>query len=162
MKKSQQHTIDFLFPIALFFVFSAAAVLVLLLAANIYQGVAASSSASFEQETTLSYLAGKIRQNDAGGTHAIYLTKFDSCDCLAIEQSYNGSSYITYIYETDGEVKELFLQAGVEASAASGTTIMQVEDLEMEEVSDGLFRFTCTSENGTADSIFISVHSESY
>lgn len=160
MNKSPQHTVDLLFPIALFFIFSATALTVLLLSANIYQGIVTSSGSSFEQETTLSYLAGKIRQNDANGTDGIYLTQFDSLDCLALEQDYDGVSYVTYIYERNGEVKELFLQKGVEASASIGTTLMQVKELNMEEVSEGLFRFTCVSQDGTSDSILISVHSE--
>lgn len=160
MKRSRQHTIDFLFPIALFFVFSATALIVLLLAANLYQGITTRSNASFEQETTLSYLAGKIRQNDSAGESRIYLTQFDSYDCLAIEQVFDEQTYITYIYEAEGELKELFLQAGVNASAASGTTLMQIRDLHMEEVSDNLFRFTCSSEDGSSDSLLISVNSE--
>ena len=134
--------------------------MVLLLAANIYQSVVNSSNNSFEQETTLAYIAGKIRQNDAGGTDAVYLTEFDSYDCLAIEQDYANSSYVTYIYEADGELKELFLQEGVEASAAAGTTIMEVANLEMQEISDGLLQFTCTSKDGTSDSILVSIHSD--
>ena len=160
MKRSHQHTIDFLFPIALFFVFSATALMVLLLSANIYQSVVNSSNTSFEQGTSLAYITGKIRQNDAGGTNTVYITEFHSYDCLAIEQEYAGNSYVTYIYEAEGELKELFLQKGVEASAAAGTTVMEAADLKMQEVSDGLFQFTCTSKNGTSDSVLVSVHSD--
>ena len=88
MKQSHQHTIDFLFPIALFFVFSATALIVLLFAANIYQGIVSSSATQFEQTTFLSYVTNKIRQNDEGGTEHIYLDTFDGYDALAIEQTY--------------------------------------------------------------------------
>ena len=64
MKKYSQHTIDFLFPIALLFVFTASSLLVLLLASNIYQHIVRDSQSSFEQGTTLTYITNKLRQND--------------------------------------------------------------------------------------------------
>ena len=160
MKQTQQHAIDFLFPIALFFVFSATALLALLLAANIYHGVVTDSNTSFEQGTALSYLTEKIRQNDTEGCDRIYISQFDGCDALAISQTYGGASYTTYIYESDGDLKEIFLQDGVQATAQTGTTIMEITDLQMEELSEGLFRFTCTSSDGTSDSVIIGLHSE--
>lgn len=160
MKKSSQHTIDLLFPITLFFVFSVSILIVLLLSANIYQKNINDSNSTFETGTTLSYLTEKIRQNDIGGTEQIYLTTFDGCDALAISHEYEEHTFTTYIYEVNGELKEIFLQEGVEASAESGTTIMEVNHLEFNELSDGLFQFVCTSTNGISDSVIISVHSE--
>lgn len=160
MKKAYQHTIDFLFPIALFFVFSASSLIVLLLAANIYQNIVSDSQSAFEQGTTLTYITNKLRQNDTQGTEHIYLTQFDGYDALAIEQEYNEQSYITYIYEADGYLKEIFMQKDVTALAKNGTTIMEIFDLTMNELSDGLFQFTCTSTDGTSDSIIVSLHSQ--
>lgn len=159
MKKSTQHTIDFLFPITLFFVFSVSALVVLLLAANLYQGIIKDSNAAFETGTTLSYITEKIRQNDSGGTENIYLDQFDGCDALAIKHQYEENAFTTYIYEFDGELKEIFLQDGVEASAQSGTSIMEIDHLEMKELSKGLFQFRCTSTDGSFDSVIISIRS---
>ena len=160
MKQLQQHTIDFLFPIALFFVFSAAALTVLLFAANIYQGIVTSSATQFEQTTSLSYITNKIRQNNAGGAERIYLDTFDGYEALAIEQTYDDASFITYIYEAEGELREIFLQKGVEASANSGTTIMEVNDFKMNEIDDGLFKFGCLSTDGIENSVIVNIHSE--
>ena len=160
MKKNNQHSIDFIFPVTLFFIFSTTALIVLLLAANLYQGIVRNSAAEFEKGTTLSYIAGKIRQNDSGGTDCIYLDTFDGCRALAIEQAYGDRVFVTYIYEADGQLKEIFLPEDVSATADAGTTIMEVSGLQMEELSDGLLQFTCTAEDGTTDSIIISVHSD--
>ena len=160
MKRFQQHTIDFLFPIALFFVFSATALIVLLFAANVYQGIVTDSANQFEQSTSLSYITTKIRQNDTEGTSRIYLDTFNGYDALAIEQTYGESAFVTYIYEADGELKEIFLKEGVTASAQSGTTIMKTNDLIMNEIAEGLFKFSCTSDDGTQDSVIVSLHSE--
>ena len=159
MKKSFQHTIDFLFPIALFFVFSSTAIVVLLLSANIYKGVVGDSERNFESGTALSYITQKIRQNDDSGASSIYLSEFDSINALAIAHEYDEQTYITYIYEIDGELKESFLQEGVKASANAGTTIMEVGNLEITKVSDNLLNLSCDSKSGDSMSTLINIHS---
>lgn len=159
MNKSSQHTIDFLFPIALFFVFTSTALLLLLLAANVYQKVVTESEVQFEQSTALSYISGKIRHNDQDGIDNIEISSFDGCEALAIKQLHNDVTYTTYIYEFDGKLKEIFLQDGVKGSAESGTTILDVKDLKIEKVSDNLFCFSCTSDDGSSNSVIIGVHS---
>ena len=160
MKKNNQHSIDFIFPVTLFFIFSTAALIVLLLAANLYQGIVRDSAAEFEKGTTLSYITSKIRQNDSGGTDSIYLDEFNGYDALAIEQTHGDRVFVTYIYEAEGQLKEIFLPADVTAPADAGTTIMNVSGLEMEEIGEGLFEFHCTAEDGTTDSAIVSVHSD--
>ena len=55
-KKIKQHTIDFIFPIALFFVFAASSLAVLILSANIYKNITESSKDLFTSRTCLSYI----------------------------------------------------------------------------------------------------------
>lgn len=160
MKKTSQHRIDFIFPISLFFVFSATAFITLLVAANIYQRIVIDSDNEFVQSTSLSYVTTKIRQFDEGGSQNIYIDAFNGHDALVIEQEYSGVSYITYIYETEGELKELFVQKGITVSAQSGTTIMKVDDFTMEELDVGLFKFSCTASEEGSDSVIISLSSE--
>ena len=160
MKKTQQHTIDFLFSISVFFVFSAAAVVVLLLSSNIYKNVVEDSDRNFELGTTISYITEKIRQNDDRETQDIYLCEFDHCDALAISQTQNDITYTTYIYEINGSLKELFIQEGISVSAESGTTIMEIGKLEMSQLNESLLSFTCTAKNGDSVSVFVNIHSK--
>ena len=60
----QKHIIDFIFPVALFFVFALCALTVLLLSARIYQSTTDSSSRNYTARTGLSYVSEKIHQND--------------------------------------------------------------------------------------------------
>lgn len=159
MKNSHQHTIDFLFSIALFFVFSASALVVLLLSANIYKSVVSDSERDFNTGTALSYITEKIRQSDEGGAQKIYVTEFDNCEALAISQEYNDVTYVTYIYEINGELKESFIQEGISISASAGTTIMEIGDLKMSQISDSLLRITCASVDGFSTSTLINIHS---
>lgn len=155
MKRIQHHMIDLLFPIALFFVFASTALAVLVLSANSYQSIQTGSEASFEQNTALSYLTEKIRQNDVQGDTAISLCELEDYPALAISQSYLGKPYVTYIYVQDGQLKELFTQAEIPVYADAGTPIMQVDDLQMQQLTDNLFQFTCTSKNGSHTSAIV-------
>ena len=156
--RTSRHSMDFLFAIALFFVFASTSLIVLLLAANIYRHNVQQSSNAFEQNTSLAYITEKIRQNDASDT-TIHLTTFDGYDALAISKSYNEIGYTTYIYEMDGLLKEILIQDGVPANAQAGTSILKVSNLEMIELDHGLFRFTCESADKTQDSVIVHVQS---
>lgn len=158
--KIKQHTIDFIFPIALFFVFAASSLAVLILSANIYKNITENSNTLFTSRTCLSYITEKIRQNDAGGDGKIYIGSFDGLTALVLDQSYGETDYHTYIYEDDGVLRELFIQDGIEASAKNGTEIMKVSSFRMEEAAPGLLRFSCSSGDNPEESILVSIHSD--
>ena len=81
----RKHMIDYLFPIALFFVFALSALTVLLLAARIYQSTTENSSLNYTSRTSLSYISEKIHQNDMDGK--VTIGSFDGCDALIMEQN---------------------------------------------------------------------------
>ena len=135
----KHHIVDFLFPLALFFVFAASAVMLILTASGAYRNTAAETEKNYNARTAMAYLTEKIRQGDENG--AVFLDSFDGRDALAIRQAYNGASYTTYIYADEGALKELLIKDGTDATAASGKTILEVQSFEIEEVSPHLFRF---------------------
>ena len=155
-----KHSIDSIFPITLFFIFSAAALVLLLFSANIYENVIDTSESTFEKTTTLSYIAEKIRHNDEHGSQNIQIESFDGHTALAISNIYNETTYKTYIYESNGELKELFVRDGIHTSADFGTTIIEIEHLDMKALADNLFQFTCTASDGSTDSLIIATHSQ--
>lgn len=157
-----KHTIDHIFPVSLFFVFASTALIVLLCSGKIYQNIIDTSNRCFETSTTLAYITEKIRQSDSSESNTISIEVFDGCDALTISQTVNHKLYHTYIYEYNNELKELFIQDGVSASAEFGTSILEIKDLKIKELSDGLFKFTCTDADGSTDSVIISLHSQIY
>lgn len=154
----QKHMIDFLFPVALFFVFALSALTVILLAARIYQSTTESSSLNYTARTSLSYINEKIHQNDCDG--AVYLDEFDECRALVMEQSHNNERYYTYIYIYGQELKELFIKEGVDATASAGRTIMEIQDFSMEEISENLLKFSCVDNTNTKASTIVSIKSK--
>ncbi|WP_075721605.1 DUF4860 domain-containing protein [Roseburia sp. 499] len=155
---NRKHVIDMIFPFSLFFVFAVSALLVTLLAANIYQGTTTRGEDNYESRTVLSYVTEKIHQGDERG--GVSLGTFDGHDSIIIWQAYGEQNYQTYIYEDEGVLRELFIQEGVPANAADGTEIMEVHDFQMEQLQSGLLRFSCTSEDGEEMSTIVSVLSE--
>lgn len=153
----QKHMIDFLFPVALFFVFALSALTVILLATRIYQSTTRNSSLNDTSRTSLSYIAEKIHQQDTGGD--IFLGAFDGCDALVLRQEKDHTAYCTYIYSYQNELKEIFLKDGAAASASTGQTILKVQDFSMEQIKDGLFSFHCTDEAGQTASTLVAVRS---
>lgn len=153
----QNHMIDFLFPVALFFVFAVSAMTVILLATGVYRSTTEHSSLNYTARTSLAYICEKIHQNDINGD--VVLGTFDGCDALILKQPRREDTYQTYIYVYENELKELFIKDGVDAPAKSGKTILAVEDFSMETVKDGIFRFTCTDADGNRDSMIAGIRS---
>ena len=156
MRKSK-HTIDFLFPIALFFVFACSSLIVLLYAANTYENIVSQSNNNFESGTCLAYITEKIRQNDSDCD--IFISSIDELDALTIQETIDTKTYTTYIYELDGTLYELYMQEGVSITPKAGTKIMNVNELEMKEISPSLFEFTCKLSDQTTDSLIIGLSS---
>ena len=109
-RTQQNHMIDFLFPVALFFVFAVSAMTVILLATGIYRSTTEHSSLNYTARTSLAYICEKIHQNDAGGDVA--LGTFDGCDALILRQTRGEDTYQTYIYVYENDRKELFIKDG--------------------------------------------------
>lgn len=142
---ARKHTIDILFPWALFGLLAICGLLVLILAADIYQDTTTMADENYESRTVLSYLTEKIHQNDNG---TVTIGSVDGTDSLIIRQDYDGEEYCTYIFEEDGMLKELFVRSGTAVSTADGKAVIPVEDFKMEALENGLLHFSCMSEEG--------------
>lgn len=152
-----RHAIDLLFPIALFFVFAASALIVLTLAADIYGSTTGELRVNDENRTALSYISEKIRQSDVKG--GMEIADVEGTQCLVMSAEYNGQKYATYIYEYEGTLKELFARDDAPVSLKSGMDIMAVSSLSMEKESDTLYRFTTVDSSGKKASVLISERS---
>lgn len=160
LQTRKRHMIDVLFPIALFFVFTLSALMVMLLAARIYQSSVENSSRNDTARTALSYISEKMHQSDMNGS--ISLGSFNGCDAMILKQDYNGDTYTTYIYAHDGALKELFIKDGANADASNGKKILDIESFSMTQVNENLFRFDCIDKDEHSASIVVGLASEAY
>lgn len=150
--------IDLLFPIALFFVFALSALAVILFAARTYQDTTEHSALNYTARTSLSYISEKLHQNDTDG--AIEIGSLEGNDAVIMKQTYGNETYYTYIYADGQDLKELFIKEGAEVSAASGRTILKVQDFTIQQAADNLIQFSCSDEDGNQASVFVSTQSD--
>lgn len=159
LKSRSSHVVDLLFTIALFFVFAVSSLSVILISSNAYRQIQKQTEANYSARTSLTYIAQKIRQNDVGGQ--ISLGTIDGQDSLILKKDYEGTSYLTYIYEYKGELKELFIKDGVDFSASDGKSIMNVNGFTAEQLTDNLYRFVTTAPDGKEYELVVGTRTKS-
>lgn len=155
MQKDQQHTIDFIFPLAVLFVFAVSAFTVLLLSAHVYADQTARTQSDYQAATPLSYIREKVRQNDQNGTLSIGSIDGETALVLQVDDT------CTYIYSYEGYLKELYIRKDVDARAKDGKNILEIKDFQIQELSGGLFRVSCQTSDGTEQSVILSERSAS-
>lgn len=143
----QHHVIDAIFPIAVFFVFTASLLIVLLLAARIYSKTTVDADQHFTNRTAFAYVMEKFRQNDADGQ--ISVQTIDHTDCLTLTSSTDSGTTMTYIYVSDGALRELHVREGVEASLSDGSEIVSLQSMTISEISTNLYEILLTDTDGT-------------
>lgn len=157
-KIRRRHVIDMLFPIALFLVLAASSLFLVILAANVYQKSVSREECNYESRTCLSYVTEKIRQNDEKG--GVETGTFDGLPCLILRQTFDGQPYVTYLYSYDGQLCELFIREGVSMQASDGQRILEVYDFSVTEQETGIFRISCSDENGKESITYAAVKSK--
>ena len=141
-RRLQAHTVDFLFTLSLFCVFTVCALLVVSIGVQAYRSTAAYLEGTYSARTALSYVTEKIRQHDAEGRTA--LTQLDGRNALLLTDEINGSVYETYIYSDEAWLYELTVRQGTEISSSMGQQILRVDEFSIEDAGNGFLRFTAS------------------
>lgn len=141
-----RHLIDTAFAVALFGVFAALALLVLLSGAGAYRGIEADTSARFTERTCASYLAEKVRRYDAAGS--VSVGRFGGSDALLLREEIDGVPYQTAVYCWQGRLMELFSEEGEALPPESGTELLAAGGLQVSEEGN-LLRIVCAGPDGT-------------
>lgn len=152
----RRHVIDLLFTLALFCVFAASALLVVLIGADVYESSARGMDRNFDLQTSLHYVAAKVRQCDAAG--AVHAGELGGAPALIIEQEFGGEVYRTYLYAWEGSLCELFTVMD-DPSPVDGTPITKVPAFEVEQVNPRLLRVSCPDADGRDAQLYLSLRS---
>ena len=157
--RNRSHVIDLIFPLAVLFVFAASSLVVLILSVHIYTEQTEQAEAHYRTDTPLSYVEEKIRQNDVAGSIAVMT--LDGTECLALKNSSDGINSTTYLYVSDGWLKELFVRDDTDVSLNAGKNIIEASDFKVAELNNGLYRITITDTEGVTNSRILSERSHS-
>ena len=119
--KEEQHSIDFIFVLLLFCVFSLSILSVVYIGSHIYTSTTQTMEMNYNQNTVIQYIIEKVRQGNA--YQQIEVKELEDCQALCISQN----DYTTYIYEDQHVLKELFIHNEESFHKGNGTTIMEVD-----------------------------------
>lgn len=156
-KIKRKHMIDLLFPITLFLVLAASSLFLVILAANVYRKSVAWEESNYGSRTCLSYVTEKIRQSDTDG--GVETGTFDGIPCLILRQNFGDQAYATYLYSYEGQLCELFVQEGADVHAPDGQRILEVNNFNITEQEKGIFKISCSDENGKESVTYAAVKS---
>lgn len=138
-KNDNRHMVDVLFVLTLFFVFALSALTLVILGANVYRTTVDHMDSHFNTRTSYAYISQKLRQSDIDD--CIYVSTFGDSPACVMTEEVNGSVFNTYLYEYDGYLYELLTRADMNMEPSAGTKIMEISSLDIEQISDSLYKF---------------------
>ncbi len=154
----ERHSFDVVFVLLLFLVFTAAVLMVLISGASAYKNISASVEEQFQERTCLNYISTKLRHYNSEGD--IYITEIGGVPALALNESIDGESFVTYIYLYDGCVRELYMQENVGLPPDAGDEIIEAENIEFSMPADNIIRVECTGADGGTSELLINICGE--
>lgn len=138
MKKT--HMEGFL-ALALFGVFAACVLSVLLTGAGAYRRLAERDDAAYGRRTVLQYAAAKVRQAEN-----VAVERFGDADALVLTEQLDGEQYETRVYCCGGYLRELFAQQGADLEPEDGEQVLKAEALQASLEENGLLRMEVLSD----------------
>ena len=142
-----RHTVDMLFVIALLFLFAMGALMLIALGSSIYKRSVTTLSENYDRRTAYAYITEKLRQYDVEGN--INTDIFNKSGALRIDTTIGAVDYVTYLYEYEGALMELFSRADVNnLLPESGQKIMDINDLVITKKGDGILVISITLTDG--------------
>ena len=128
----RKHSIDILFPLILLCVFALCACGLVLVSVRSYERMVARADENYNTRTIAAYLREKTAGADTAG--AVTITDFDGAQALKL----SSEGYATYIYYYDGNLCEIYLAEGAEASREAGTAILPAGSVTFSFANDSL------------------------
>lgn len=147
----KNHSIDLLFTVSLFCVFALSALGVTAAGAVLYQRTVSQEREDYNLYTSLAYIEQKLKSCDRTG--GISLEEEEPGTVLCLHQDIRANSYLTYIYEYEGSLTELFIPADQEPDFSGGTPLLDIEDLEFTMTGQGLLSLKVTQAPGNSQTL---------
>ena len=139
--------------VALFCVYTASAIFLCLIGAEVYRNTADTMRHNYDQRTSVLYVAEKLRQNDINGS--IRIDSVNGNDALVLVEKRSGRDFETWIF-----VQDRMLYEGVFAPDADVDIVlcqpimpMNAMTLGVSSRDDGLLRVGFNTVNGESMSI---------
>lgn len=156
MKKEteKRHSIDILFQMVIFLLFTFSAIILLILSVNFYRSIVERSDKNQNARVAVAYIREAIHQNDE--QNSVTLTEFDGASCIKITQA---DDYVLYLYLKDGELRELFTKEGAKVTSDDGQRIMQLQRLDFYMKEDNVIIVECEDSENNYEKVLVTLKS---
>lgn len=148
--------IDTVFVLALITLFAATSFVLVLIGAKQYRHITNTMNHNYEVRTTSSYIAEKIRQNDA--TSSVSITRLEGTEALCIYSVEEGVPFMTYIYYYDNSLRELTVTETSVFDLSSGQEIIPASGFVPSMPGSSLLRTDITDTNGNVHTFYFHLH----
>ena len=154
-RQENNHIVDLLFVLGLFFVFTISALFLILIGSGVYKNTVDKMDRNFDTRTAFAYVTEKIRQSDI--SDSVSVEDFDGHQALVLKEIFDGVSYSTYLYEENGCLRELFAASDNTLTADAGQDILPVQGFEITAQRENLLKIRLTTESGDY-TFYVSTH----
>jgi len=148
---------DILLVLTLFCMFTISAMLLTMFGAQAYQKIVARSQEEFKVKTPLAYVAAKLRS--AYPYQTLRIERGGESDSFSFTEGSGILVFETKIYILDGKLMELTAVAGAGIDPANGQTIVELDELRLEKLSDGLYSISVRTADGETESMAVYLRS---
>ena len=146
--------VKYFFIVMLLLCFAALALMIVASSARVYDAVLDTSGRNSALRTSLTYVAGKVRAGDK--RDCVNVSDEGGVSVLSITSELGGESYNTYIYCTNGELREYFSRADKPFDPLAGESIQAIDGVTFE--SDGQIVTITADDGGARYSLDIMLH----
>lgn len=160
--KRNRSIVDFLFILALFGAFAITGLLVVLFGSKVYQSTVSKMDANYSSRTALSYVTEKIRSHDytnGADVSDIDITSLNGNSVLLLKETVNDRDYVTYMYVSDGMLKEFTTSSDYDFDYTEGTNIIAIKKFIVNRVNDSLYKIDLTDAYDNDTEIFVAIYS---
>lgn len=152
MKNKSLHSMDTVFVLILFAVFVITALFISTSGALAYKNAVSQMETRFNRQTCISYITAKLRANNEAGK--ISIGELDGISALCITDTIGDEKYVTYIYQCDGMVREMFCNAEISLDPNTGSALTEAKALEFSR--DGnLFTVSLTDNDDNVITVYV-------
>lgn len=152
--KNKLHSIDSVFVLLLFALFVMTALFITVSGAAAYRNASVQMEERFNKQTCISYITAKIRANNEADK--ITVGELEGIIALCINDNFDGVNYVTYIYQYDGMIRELFCGADISLPPSAGFALTEAKSLSFEQ-KDDLFEIKFTDNNDKTTEFYVNV-----
>lgn len=143
---------DTVFVLILFAVFVITALFISSSGALAYKNAVEQMETRFNRQTCMSYITAKLRANNESGK--ISIGDIDGINALCITDTFGDEQFITYIYQCDGMVREMFCNAEISLDPATGSALTEAKSLEF-SMDENMFTVTLTDKNDIVTTVYV-------